>query len=552
MSNETRTKKDDFILQGGILAIAAVITRIIGAVYRIPLSRILGPEGGGFYGFAFEVYAIALVITSFSFPIAISKLVSSRIAIGQRENAYRVFKCSLVFATTLGLLVSLGIFFGASWIAGNIMNSPMSAYALRVLAPGLLIVSIMSVLRGYFQGMGTMVPTGISQVIEQIFNAIVSIVGALILLRVGLGIAAERQNELYAPAYSAAGGTLGTVAGALTGLIFLVMAFFAYRKKFFRKMKAEASGVKESYSGILKVLIMTLIPITFSTAIYNINVIMNLAIFNMVMVRQGYEESAYMGLQGMFTIFVNPLINIPLALSAGMAAAVLPSLAATIARERKGEIHGKINQAIRFTMLFAIPSFVGFVVLAWPIMLLLFGQTESTPGNLLAIGAIMVILYSWVNVSNSILQGLNKMREPVKNAAIALVVHLIALLFMLIVLRWHVYALVICNVIFALCMCYLNNRSIRKYSGYKQEVITTFAKPGIASLVMGGIAFLIHQILYSLIGGVVIPTVCALIIAFVIYVVCVLKFGTLSHEDILALPKGAKILKAVQKLRLVP
>jgi len=553
MSGETKTRKDDFLLQGGILAIAAIITRMIGALYRIPLSNILGDEGRGFYGFAFEIYAIALVLTSFSFPIAISKLVSARIATGQRRNAYRVFKCAFAFAAILGLSVSALIFFGANWIAGNIMNSPMSAYALRVLAPGLFIVSIMSVLRGYFQGLGTMVPTGVSQVIEQIFNAVISIVGALALFNFGLRAAQERGNELLAPAYSAAGGTLGTVAGAIAGLLFLGFAFMAYNKTNNRKIRDDRTKTKESYKDILKVLIITIIPITFSTAIYNINLILNLIIFNHVMVTRGYTESYYMTLQGLFTNFVNPVLNIPLAMSAGIAAAVLPSLAATIATNRKEEIHVKINQTTRFTMLFALPSFVGSAVLASPIIFLLFNQTEwlRLSAQLLAIGAIMIVLYSWVNVSNSILQGLNKMQEPVKNAAISLIIQLIALVIMLVVFNWHVYALVVSNVIFAVCMCYLNVRSIRIHSGYRQEIVTTFMKPGIASLIMGVVAFGIYRLFDFIVGGRFIPATVAIFVAMVVYGVCVLKIGALSESDIIALPKGIVILRLVRKMRLL-
>ena len=166
-TTKKRTKKDDYIVQGSILAAAAVLTKIIGVVYRIPLTNILGDEGNGFYGYAYQVYAIALMISSFSLPTAVSKLVSIRLAKRQRRNAFRVFICSLAFAIGVGLFISLTIFLGAGLISTHLMKSPLSVYALRVLAPGLLIVAVMAVIRGYFQGMGTMLPTAISQIIEQ-------------------------------------------------------------------------------------------------------------------------------------------------------------------------------------------------------------------------------------------------------------------------------------------------------------------------------------------------------------------------------------------------
>ena len=221
-TTKKRTKKDDYIVQGSILAAAAVLTKIIGVVYRIPLTNILGDEGNGFYGYAYQVYAIALMISSFSLPTAVSKLVSIRLAKRQRRNAFRVFICSLAFAIGVGLFISLTIFLGAGLISTHLMKSPLSVYALRVLAPGLLIVAVMAVIRGYFQGMGTMLPTAISQIIEQVFNAVISIVGASVLFGIGTKAGEKSGEELLGPAYGAAGSTLGTVVGSLSGLLFLL------------------------------------------------------------------------------------------------------------------------------------------------------------------------------------------------------------------------------------------------------------------------------------------------------------------------------------------
>ncbi len=225
-SNKKTKKKDDFLMQGAILAVAMFLTKIIGVVYRIPLTNILGDEGNGFYGYAFEVYAMALMLSTFSLPVAVSKLVSARLAMHQKRNAFRVFLGALVFSIVVGLIISLLIFFGAGAISTHMMESPLSVYALRVLAVGLFIVAVLGVLRGYFQGLGTMVPTAISQIIEQIVNAIVSIAGAKVLFDVGIAAGKKSGEELLGPAYGAAGGTLGTVVGAFAALLFLLFAIF--------------------------------------------------------------------------------------------------------------------------------------------------------------------------------------------------------------------------------------------------------------------------------------------------------------------------------------
>lgn len=538
-------------MQGAILAIAGVITKIIGVVYRIPLTNILGDEGMGFYGYAFEVYALALLLSSLSLPTVVSKLVSARMAMRQRRNAFRVFVCSLVFSIVIGAVFALIIFFGADLISSHIMESPLSAYALKVLAPGLFIVSVLGVLRGYFQGLGTMVPTAVSQVIEQIVNAVISLAGASILFGIGIKAAEKQNNDLMGPAYGAAGGTLGTIAGALSALFFLLFAFFVYRGVIRRQLRTDRTRRQESYGRILKILLITLVPIIFSTAIYNINQLLDMTIFNKIMAAQGYPEEKYMALLGIYSGKYNTLLSVPLAMANGLAASIIPSLTGAVARNDRPQIHNKINQSVRFTMLIAIPCFVGFVVLASPIMVLLFGDSSRTPALLLAVGSITLVFYCLSTVTNSVLQGLDKISVPAKNAGISLVVHIISLLIMLIVFKWNIYALVGSNIVFALCMCILNIRAIHKTNGHRQEMEKTFVKPLLAAVIMGVVTYAVHLVLDLLIGG-RIPTILSILAAVAVYAVSILKLGALSPEDIRDLPQGRKILRICRKLHLLP
>ena len=194
---EKQKKNNSFLMQGMILAVAGIITRIIGIAYRIPVTNILGTEGQGFYATAFSIYNIALLLTSYSLPLAVSKLISARVSKGERKNAMRIFKGALWFAFIVGSVVACIVFFFSDFIAKTIMSLELSAYALRVLAPGLLIVAVMGVLRGFFQGMGTMMPTAISQILEQIVNAVISIIGASYLLEMGKKVAKKRAMTLW-------------------------------------------------------------------------------------------------------------------------------------------------------------------------------------------------------------------------------------------------------------------------------------------------------------------------------------------------------------------
>ena len=206
MAEKRRRKEKNFLIQGSILAFAGVITKIIGAVYRIPLMNIVGTEGMGYYNVAFSIYTIALMLTSYSLPLAVSKLVSARVAVGQYRNAYKVFRCALSIAVIASGIISLVIFFGAEFIAGTIMAMDMSVYALRVLAPCIFVVALLGVIRGFFQGNGSMMPTAFSQILEQIVNAAASVAGAYVLLKMGMEIAGTRGDDSYGAAYAAAGG----------------------------------------------------------------------------------------------------------------------------------------------------------------------------------------------------------------------------------------------------------------------------------------------------------------------------------------------------------
>ncbi len=544
-------QNDDFIAQGAILAVATVLTKVIGVIYRIPLANILGDAGNGFYGYAYQIYAMALMVSSLSLPTAVSKLVSAKLAAGQKRNSVRVFRCSMLFAVVVGAVITAAVFFGADAISVYAMKSPLSVYALQMLAPGLFLVAVMAVIRGYFQGLGSMMPTAVSQIIEQLIRAVISIAGASIFVDIGTRAGEKAGEELLGPAYGAAGATLGTVLGALIALVFLIFVIWAYRGQMTRQYRTDRSGREDSYRHILKVLVLTAVPILFSTAIYNINQILDLTIFNHIMDAQGYVEEEYMALQGIYSGKYDTLVNVPLSIPWALCSSVVPSLTAAVATRSRKLVHEKIDQTLRLTMVITIPCGVGFLVLASPLMVLLYNDAGKTPAYLLMLGSVVVVLYGWSSISNSILHGLNHISSPAKNACIALVVHLAAFVVMMTAFKMNVYALAAGNIVFAACMCWLNQRKVHKVCGFRMNIMDTFIKPLIASAVMGIVTYAAHLALDLLIGGRWIPTIIAIFIAMIVYVVVVLKIGTLSDEDIEALPMGARLLRLCRRLHLM-
>lgn len=550
MGIEQKKKNSSFLIQGMILAAAGIVTRLIGIAYRIPVNNILGDEGQGFYGCAFSIYNIALLLTSYSLPLAVSKLVSARVSKKEYKNAMRIFKGALLFAIIVGALVGTIVFVFSDFIAGDIMSLQLSAYALRVLAPGLFIVAIMGVVRGFFQGMGTMVPTALSQIVEQIVNAVVSIIGASYLIEMGKKVSEAKTNPSLPFAYGAAGGTLGTVSGALIGLLFLLVVLAVFYPSFKGRVQRDTTRNLEGYNQIYMVLFLTIAPVILSTAIYNISETLDQGIFSNIMVAQGHSEKETAELLGMFTGKYNTLINIPLAIANALGAALIPSLTATVATGSRRQVNEKINMVIRFVMMIAIPCFVGFLVMAEPVLDLLYSGNIAIPARMLRLGAITVVFYCLSTVTNAILQGVNKMTTPVKHGAISLFVHLIGLYIMLVIFKWGIYAVVAGNIIFSLTMCILNGQALRKTTRYRQEVNRTFLIPLKASAIMGITAFVLNLLL-----GLVLPkaatTLIVLAIAVVVYGVFLLKSGAFTSDEIVALPKGARIYMILQKLHLI-
>ena len=181
----------------------------------------------GYYSTAFNVYNIMLILSSYSLPLAVSKMVAARLAKGQYRNMNRVLRAALVYATVVGGLACFITWNFAGFFATTLLNTPFCVYALRTLAPTIWIMAYLGVLRGYFQGHGTMIPTAISQILEQVVNAIISVVAASVLFKVGLDTAKVYGKDGYAQAFGAAGGTIGTGSGAFAACYLCWYCFYS-------------------------------------------------------------------------------------------------------------------------------------------------------------------------------------------------------------------------------------------------------------------------------------------------------------------------------------
>lgn len=539
MEQSSTKKGSNLVIQGSILAIASLVVRLIGFFYRVPLVRLLGDEGMGYYSNSFDIYSFALIISSYGMPAAVSKLISARMVKKKYKEAYRVFMSSLVLSTLIGIIFASILWYGAGGLA-EMIGSSRSIFAIRALAPAILIFSIMAVFRGYFQGMNNMIPTALSQVVEQIFNAIFSIILASLLITKGYE-------------FGASGGTMGTGIGALAGLIVLIVIYMISRKGFSRKMASDINNYNQvSYFSFSKIVLMTSVPIVIGTATFHMTNLIDMIMFQNALLYHGNTESYTVAMYGILTGKYKILITLPVSIASALAIATIPSVTASVVRKNKDEIKRKINMAIQFVMFISMPSFVGLFVLSKPILRMLFGiENLEIASILLKIGSISIVLFGLSTISIGILQGVDKLRVPVYSALKSLVIKIIFNIILLYVFDTHLYGAVITNIIFALASSYFNMKVIKKELQVDFNVKRIFIIPLLSSIIMGLGCLISYLLVNSVTNISILATLISIIIGVIIYAILMIMLKGIREEELKMIPGGTKLIRLFKKSKLL-
>lgn len=538
------SKKSGFVRQAGILAMAGIIVRIIGILYRSPLTGIIGDEGNGYYSSAYNIYTIILLISSYSIPSAISKVIAQRLALREYRNAHRIFHCAIIYVIVVGGIASLFTFFGA-----GLLVEDNSTVVLKVFAPTIFLSGLLGVLRGYFQAHQTMVQTSLSQIIEQILNAIVSLLAAHLLIQTVL-----TQSETTQAIYGAIGSALGTGSGVLIALLFMWAIYGLNRKLILNRVRKDDKHDELSYRQIFGIIFGMVTPFILSTFIYNFSTSLNQTIYTKVMKYVMQLSEAEIAVNyGVFAGKAVVISNIPIAIASSMSAAMIPTISGSYAQGDKEKTRHQVHVAVQTTMLISIPCAFGMFALAQPITQLLFPQKESLllAAALLRAISISVIFYALSTLTNAVLQGIGKVNAPVINAAAALIIQTVVLVLLLAYTDLSLYALAVAMVVYSFLMCLLNNIAVRKSLGYRQEMVKTFLKPALSALVMGVAAYYVYKVIYLLIPVNIVALLPSIFVAVIIYFTLVIKTGALSEEELAHIPKGHLIVRMAKKLHLL-
>lgn len=525
--------KNGFVVQAGILAAAGIICRLIGLIYRVPLANILTDEGNGYYSTAYNIYTIVLLLASYSIPSAISKLMAGRLEQKEYKNAQRIFYCALMYVGGVGFVASLVLFFGADFILQG-----KAAIVLKAFAPTVFIYGFLGVLRGYFQAHKSMVQTSISQIFEQIVNAFVSV-----------GCAYYFMKIFASPEYGAIGSALGTMAGVITALIVVFVAYMMNRNMIRKRIAADCANVLDDYSAIFKSMFLIVTPIILSTFIYNFNITLNNNLFTKI--SMGYHLMSEQEAFSTFGIYSGKAVllsDVPVALASAMSAALIPVISGAFAKEGKREASEKVQVAVQTTMLFAIPAAVGMFVLAKPILTLLFSFKTATDLEmavlLLKMMTASICFYSLSTVSNGILQGIGKVNRPVVNAAISLVAQTIIVVILLYTTDLSIYALPVAFVIYAALMCFLNQIDVRRFLDCHLKWKDILLKPFLSAVVMGVVTYFAYELSFFVVKSNIVSVAISLCVAVLVYLICLVHFGGITERTLDNIPKG-HILKPI-------
>ncbi|MCL2840580.1 MAG: polysaccharide biosynthesis protein [Defluviitaleaceae bacterium] len=509
--------------QASILAGASLFVRLLGFAYRLPLTNLIGDEGNAYYITAYTVYTFALVLSSGTMVAAVSRLTSERIAKGQYRNAHQLFKTAMKFCLCLGLITSTGLFFGANIIATQ-FNMPEMSYAIRALSPGVLLGSVLAILRGYFQGMKTSIPTALSQVVEQIFKVAMSVWLAFLFF--------DTANLEFA----AAGAALGTSISILAALG-IVAFLYALVSKDLRKRAKEDTNKRshESHSFQIAVILRTVLPMIVGVGLVSLGNSLDLSMAtNRIYASGVFSEEEIVTLVGQFTGKFILLTTLPISLSMALSAAVIPEITSSSVTMDTEAVRRKTNMAMRLSMIVSIPAAVGLSVLADPIVALLF-PSHPEGGLLLRYGAISIIFLAMVQILTGVLQGIGRVGLPVISMFFGLVTKVGVNYFLMPVPQINILGAVISTIACFAVAAFLNTFYLYKLTGILPHIGSMFVKPCIASAGMGVICVVVYYVMAMYTPN-SIATLTALFAGGFTYLLVMVLISGFHPQDLSALP----------------
>ncbi|KKM10910.1 hypothetical protein SY88_11080 [Clostridiales bacterium PH28_bin88] len=530
--------KQHFLRGAMVLTLAGLTSKVIGALYRIPLARLMGGEGMGLYQMAYPVYTMLLALSTAGIPVAISILVAEHEARGDAAGARRVFRVALGMLAVTGALSSFLLFRGAFFLAQEVLHEPRSFYPVVALSPAVFLVAVMSAFRGYFQGQQVMAPTAVSQVVEQVVRVSAVLAGAFLLLP-------------YGEEFAAAGATFGAVAGSAAGLVLLLFLYAreqwglrgGNRQRARRRVHTEPTGK------LMWRIAVIALPLSLGGLVMPVMQMIDAAMVPIRLQAAGFSPDKALDLFGQLTGFAGTLINLPTIITVSLAVSLVPAVAEARAGQDLEAMHHCIGEALRMTFMLVLPAAAGLWLLAAPISLLLYDLPEvGIPLRVLAPGVLLVGLYQ---TTSGALQGLGKTYLPVRHLLAGAMVKVLMNYYLTAMPALAVKGAAAATVGGFLVAFVLNYISVVRFARFRLRVADSLLKPAIAATIMTLAVDQVYGYSAAVIGFKA-GTVAAVLAGAGVYLVGLLVLGAVRELEIAMLPLvGPPLAGYLRKLGVV-
>jgi stage V sporulation protein B len=535
-----------------VLSSASIICKVLALVYLPIQTMLIGDSGNWVISAGFKLYLFIYALTNAGLPVVISKFVSEQVAIGDYRSAHKTFKSAMTLMLAFGVISTIFTFFASGWLASYWCNTPEATLMFMVIAPTFLFTSVSSSLRGYFQGRHNMTPTAISQIVEQIFNSVLTVVFEMLLFNYAKHLKASTS---VIASYTAAGSAAATALAALCSALFLCYIFFvAFRRQRryeIRHQEYDGPVIETSYiyKLILKFSIPALISCVAASAIDLIDTksCVGLLIHNFGKVGaqalSGIYSTKYQRLMTLATMFVAPLVT-----------AMIPTLASALANHNHRYFRYKIRESYKLIFIVVMPVVAGLSFLANPIITVMFLRNNQ--------GALMIILGTWTallmaaqSIQSGILISLNKPLISPINTIIGMAAKLLCNYLLVPIHAVNIYGALIGNAAAWIIAILLNQYFINIYLRRKQRTWRYMILPGFSAIIMGvlclGLFEGLYQLLWLVTGKYLLSNDIAVFITIpigaLIYLTLMLKTGGIKPKDIIKLPMGGKLYRALKK-----
>ncbi|MBD5148398.1 MAG: polysaccharide biosynthesis protein [Oscillibacter sp.] len=531
----SKQRRQSFLGGAAVLASAVAIVKAIGFFYKIPLNNILNSEGKTYFDAAYYIYNVLLSISTAGFPLALSKLVSEAQAQGRENQKRKLFRTALCLFFAMGLAGSAFMFFGTGIVTG-LLNNQGAYYAIRALAPAVFFVCILSCIRGYTQGQGNMKPSAASQVLEAICK-----------LGIGLPLAWSVISGGQGMERGAAAAIMGVTIGTALSMLFLAGYLLTHRGP------GGAIDTPDGGSVLLKRILMIGVPITLSNSAMSIITLVDHSIvLGRLQDALGLTEQAASALRGQYG-YAMDMVNLPAAFVFPVTMSLIPVAAAALARKDHREADRIISSAFRLIAILALPCGVGLSALSTPIMRLIL---PMRPEDALAAGVHLrplgfaCIFICIMTLTNAILQTYGKERLPVCTVITGGLVKIVMNYILVGNPDINIHGAPVSSICCYGVIAGLNLFFVWKYSPEKPRYVRLFAKPLLASLLMGAAAWAVCGFVgralasgHSAYGANAIAALCGIAAGVAVYGVLVVVLQILRAEDLRGIPHGEKLAR---------